>query len=124
MMGRLNHDQGQLFYSFCIEEVVSPGPRDRLFSTCRGSMPSSLPYIRPAGELLRTTGTISTDHAMRYIAPVPVCRACPLKPKCCPNMPAPRGPPQSHPRGPPTNPRGLTPMQFAIPSNINGLATV
>jgi hypothetical protein len=25
---------------------------------------------------------------MRYIAPVPVCRACPLKPNCCPNMPA------------------------------------
>jgi hypothetical protein len=22
MMGRLNHDQGQLFYSFCLEEVV------------------------------------------------------------------------------------------------------
>jgi hypothetical protein len=35
-----------------------------------------------------TTGTISTDHAMRYIAPVPVCRACSLKSKCCPNMPA------------------------------------
>ena len=45
-------------------------------------------YICPAGELLRTTGTVSTDYAMRYIAPVPVCRACPLKPKCCPNMPA------------------------------------
>jgi len=45
-------------------------------------------YICPAGKVLRTTGTISTDHAMRYIAPVPVCRACPLKPKCCPNMPA------------------------------------
>src|SRR6478609_3901781 len=45
-------------------------------------------YICPAGELLRTTGSVSTDHAMRYIAPVPVCRACPLKPKCCPNMPA------------------------------------
>ena len=45
-------------------------------------------YVCPAGELLRTTGTVSTDHAMRYIAPVPVCRACPLKPKCCPNMPA------------------------------------
>ena len=42
----------------------------------------------PAGEVLRTTGTVSTDHAVRYIAPVPVCRACPLKPKCCPNMPA------------------------------------
>jgi hypothetical protein len=25
---------------------------------------------------------------MRYIAPVPVCRACPLNAKCCPNMPA------------------------------------
>jgi transposase len=27
MMGRLNHDQGQLFYSFCLEEVV---PNDHL----------------------------------------------------------------------------------------------
>jgi transposase len=45
-------------------------------------------YICPAGKVLRTTGTISTDHAMRYIAPITVCRACPLKPKCCPNMPA------------------------------------
>jgi transposase len=45
-------------------------------------------YICPAGQVLRTTGTISSDHAMRYIAPIPVCRACPLKPKCCPNMPA------------------------------------
>jgi hypothetical protein len=45
-------------------------------------------YICPAGEALGTTGTVSADHAMRYIAPVPVCRACPLKPKCCPNMPA------------------------------------
>ena len=45
-------------------------------------------YICPAGKALMTTGTVSTDHAVRYIAPVPVCRACPLKPKCCPNMPA------------------------------------
>jgi transposase len=45
-------------------------------------------YICPAGKALRTTGRVSTDHAMRYIAPIPVCRACPLKPKCCPNMPA------------------------------------
>jgi hypothetical protein len=28
-------------------------------------------YIYPAGEILTTTGTVSTDHAMRYIAPVP-----------------------------------------------------
>src|SRR5204863_3662388 len=45
-------------------------------------------YTCPAGKMLTTTGTVSTDHAMRYIAPVPLCRACPLKPKCCPNMPA------------------------------------
>ena len=45
-------------------------------------------YICPAGELLRTTGMVSTDHGIRYRAPVPVCRVCPLKPKCCPNMPA------------------------------------
>jgi len=45
-------------------------------------------YTCPAGKMLTTTGTVSTDHAMRSIAPVPVCRACPLKPKCCPNMPA------------------------------------
>jgi hypothetical protein len=43
MMGRLNHDQAQLFYSFCLEEVV---PDDHLvrelprFSTCRGCVPS------------------------------------------------------------------------------------
>src|SRR5215207_7242446 len=38
-------------------------------------------YICPAGKALTTTGAVSTDHAMRYIAPVPVCRACPFKPK-------------------------------------------
>jgi transposase len=45
-------------------------------------------YMCPAGAVLTTTGTVSTDHAMRYIAPVTVCRGCPLKPRCCPNMPA------------------------------------
>ena len=29
-------------------------------------------YICPAGKVLTTTGTVSTDHAVRYIAPVPV----------------------------------------------------
>jgi hypothetical protein len=48
MMGRLNHDQGQLFYSFSLEEVV---PDDHLVRkiaavpTCRGSMPSWRPII-------------------------------------------------------------------------------
>src|SRR3954462_15021311 len=45
-------------------------------------------YICSAGEVLRTTGTVSSDHATRYIAPVPGGRAWRLKPKCCPNMPA------------------------------------
>jgi hypothetical protein len=31
MMGRLEQDQGQLFYSFCLEEVV-PDDHDRPFS--------------------------------------------------------------------------------------------
>ena len=37
---------------------------------------------------MTTTGHISTDHATRYLVSVPECRACPLKTKCCPNMPA------------------------------------
>ena len=42
---------------------------------------------RPA-KRLTTTGYICTDHAIRYLASVPECRACPLKAQCCPNMPA------------------------------------
>jgi transposase len=45
-------------------------------------------YTCPAGKTMTTTGHVSTDHALRYLASVPECRACPLKPKCCPNMPA------------------------------------
>ena len=45
-------------------------------------------YTCPAGKTMTTTGHISTDHAIRYLVSVPECRACPLKAKCCPNMPA------------------------------------
>ena len=45
-------------------------------------------YTCPAGKTMTTTGHVSTDHARRYLASVPECRACPLKAKCCPNMPA------------------------------------
>src|SRR3954468_8689235 len=45
-------------------------------------------YTCPAGKTLTTTGHISTDYAIRYLVSVPECRACPLKAKCCPNMPA------------------------------------
>src|SRR5580700_6726262 len=45
-------------------------------------------YICPAGKLLRTSGRVHSDHAIRYLASVPCCRECPLKPRCCPNMPS------------------------------------
>jgi hypothetical protein len=45
-------------------------------------------YTCPAGKTLTTTCHISTDHAIRYLGSVPECRACSLKAKCCPNMPA------------------------------------
>ena len=45
-------------------------------------------YICPAGETLTTSGRVHSDHAIRYFASVPRCRECPLKQRCCPNMPA------------------------------------
>jgi len=45
-------------------------------------------YICPAEKVLTTTGHVHTDNALRYLASVPDCRTCPLKPKCCPNMPS------------------------------------
>jgi transposase len=43
-------------------------------------------YICPAGQLLRTSGRVHSDHAIGYLASIPCCRECPLKPRCCPNM--------------------------------------
>lgn len=43
-------------------------------------------YVCPAGKKLTTTGHVSTDRGIRYEASVPTCRACALKPKCCPNV--------------------------------------
>ena len=45
-------------------------------------------YICPAGKTLTTNGKVHSDHAIRYFASVPCCRECPLKQRCCPNMPA------------------------------------
>ena len=45
-------------------------------------------YTCPAGKTLTTTGHVGPDHTLRYRGSVPECRACPLKAKCCPNMPA------------------------------------
>jgi transposase len=43
-------------------------------------------YVCPAGSKLTTTGHISTDYGIRYMASLLDCRRCPLKPRCCPNM--------------------------------------
>ncbi len=43
-------------------------------------------YICPAGKVLKTTGSVGDDHIVRYLACKRDCDACPLKPKCCPNM--------------------------------------
>jgi transposase len=45
-------------------------------------------YTCPAGKTLTTTGHVSTDNGIRYVASVLECRDCPLKSKCCPNMPS------------------------------------
>jgi hypothetical protein len=45
-------------------------------------------YTCPARKTLTTTGYIHTDDALPYLGSGPECRACPLKAKCCPNMPA------------------------------------
>ena len=37
---------------------------------------------------MTTTGHVNADNGIRYIASVPVCRACPLKPNCSPDMPS------------------------------------
>ena len=49
MMGRLERDQEQLFYSFCLEEVVPDDHQVRALqqcSICRGSMASFHRIIR------------------------------------------------------------------------------
>src|SRR5499427_4687865 len=45
-------------------------------------------YVCPAGKTLTTTGHVGPDHGIRYFASVRDCRACGLKSRCCPNMPA------------------------------------
>ena len=39
-------------------------------------------YTCPAGKTLTTTGHVNADNGIRYVASVPVCIACPLKPNC------------------------------------------
>ena len=45
-------------------------------------------YICPSRKLLGTTGRVHDGRTLRYRASLYDCGPCPLKPKCCPNMPA------------------------------------
>ena len=45
-------------------------------------------YICPAGKPLRTGGTIVNDEQRLYRGTTADCRACALKPRCCPKEPA------------------------------------
>jgi transposase len=51
-------------------------------------------YTCPAGKILTTTGRLVNDGetTLLYFASVLDCRICPLKARCCPNMPARRVP--------------------------------
>ena len=44
-------------------------------------------YICPAGEVLRTTGTLHSDNTYRYMPRKRDCESCPLKPRCCGKQP-------------------------------------
>jgi len=43
-------------------------------------------YICPGGKTLTTTGRVHADETLRYLARRDDCAACPLKPRCCPNV--------------------------------------
>ena len=43
-------------------------------------------YICPGGKHLKTTGRVHSDETLRYLARKDDCAACPLKPRCCPNV--------------------------------------
>jgi hypothetical protein len=44
-------------------------------------------YTCPNGKALRTTGMVHDGRTILYRASKFACDPCPLKPKCCPNMP-------------------------------------
>ena len=55
MMGRLNRDQGQLFYSFCLDEVVSDDHRVREIAAALAHHLSSLDLradLRRSGSMV------------------------------------------------------------------------
>ncbi|HKF12223.1 MAG TPA: transposase, partial [Xanthobacteraceae bacterium] len=45
-------------------------------------------YVCPMDKRLKTTGNVGSDHKVRYRALTRECRACPLKPQCCPTTPS------------------------------------
>src|SRR5215813_14406322 len=59
-MGRLNHDQGQLFYSFCLEEVV---PEDHLVRKVAAVLDLSWGPCRACTPLSRQRSALDRSRA-------------------------------------------------------------
>ena len=57
-------------------------------------------YRCPNGKVLRTTGRVHDGRTILYRASKLDCDPCPLKPKCCPNVPARKVPRDVQRRGP------------------------
>jgi hypothetical protein len=104
-MGRSSRDQGQLFYSFNLEEAV---PDDHLVRAIAGVLDLSwvraelAPHYSHTGRpsidpvlMIRmlivgyvfAIRRIRDDDMLHYLASVHDCRACPLKGRCCPKTP-------------------------------------
>ncbi len=49
-------------------------------------------YTCPGGKTLKTTGRVHEGRTLYYLARNPDCRACSLKPRCCPKAPSRRIP--------------------------------
>jgi hypothetical protein len=79
MMGRLEQDQGQLFYSFCLEEVVPDDHQVRTIASVLdlswvyGELSSHYPALgRPTGERIRDKIAASKQKGMWMGGWVPI----------------------------------------------------
>ena len=62
--------------------VIDKSGRDVVYDGTRDC------YVCLNGKVLPTSGQPRGDNMISYFARVADCRACPLKPRCCPNSPS------------------------------------
>src|SRR5438552_3923889 len=72
-----------------IPVIDKSGRTDGTFSRADFSFnPERDIYVCPTGKILTTTGRVLSDNTLRYLASTRDCGPCPLKRRCCPNMPS------------------------------------